>query len=372
MAGTKIEWADAVWNPVTGCTPCSPGCDHCYAKRMSVRLAGRCGYPPSPRQFDVTLHQDVLEQPMHWRKPKRIFVCSMADLFHPDVPDAFLDRVFAMMLASHVLTNHRHQDLVLTKRPERMRQYLIFREPDRLLQDWAEAGDRFIHLDNEDVLFSESVGAMCSARWSASGIAETQPRPWSVPENCWPLPNVWLGVTAENQEMADARIPILLQTPAAVRFVSVEPMLGPVDLHIGESLGEDDSAVGWTRCVNGGRNHQHPLHERRCLSGIDWVICGGETGPGARPMHPDWARSLRDQCQAAKVPFFFKQWGEWAPAAVPLVGMVGGPRQELIAPDGTFGPAHDSVIVARIGKKTAGRRLDGREWNEFPEEGKRQ
>ncbi len=259
MGATKIEWAEKVWNPVTGCTPVSAGCERCYAKRMANRLRGRCGYPADD-PFRVTVHPEKLGEPMRWRKPRRVFVCSMGDLFHEDVTDATIATVWAVM---QVRTQHTF--CVLTKRPGRMRDLVGTLPP--LMEKFAPN--------------------------SLKQAAECTFGPW-------PLPNVCLGVSAEDQATADARIPILLQTPAAVRFVSVEPMLGPVDL------------IGYfPHCLE---NHpfpslcREPDHER---TGLNWVICGGETGSGARPMDPDWSRSLRDQCAAAGVPFFFKGRG-WA------------------------------------------------------------
>lgn len=289
MAGTKIEWADAVWNPITGCTPISEGCDHCYAKRMANRLKGRYGYPADD-SFRVTFHPDRLGEPAEMKKPRRTFVCSMADIFHDDVENWMIDQVFAVMAAEY-----RHTYILLTKRPERAMQYL-------------ESEYRLNYIYEQ---------------WYA---VSGKPRE----AEAWPLPNVWIGVTAENQARADERIPALLQIPAAVRFVSVEPMLGPVGL---------SRATGNTSFDVGGDFPQDRT--------LDWVICGGETGPGARPMHPDWVRWLRDQCQAAGVPFFFKQWGEWC---------YGCDYYE-----------EDDDVRRRIGKKAAGRLLDGREWNEFPE-----
>ena len=291
MSKTRIEWADSVWNPVTGCTPISEACENCYAKRMSKRLAGRCGYPKD-EPFRVTLHPDRLGQPLHWKKPRRIFICSMGDLFHEDVDDGFLCRVFEAIAVAE-----QHTFMILTKRPERMREFF----------------ERCGH-----------------------GI-------WD---------NLLLGVTAENQQRADERIPILLQIPAVRRFVSVEPMLGPVN-----PVAALDAAI-----VIEGKV------EIPAVDGIDnwlhWVICGGETGPGARPMHPDWVRSLRDQCQSAGVPFFLKQMGEWKSEFAT--------ESELdevlrLADDGkmrTF--SMDRGQFFRVGKKTAGRILDGREWNEVP------
>lgn len=240
---TKIEWADETWNPVTGCTPISPGCKNCYAQRMARRLAGRHGYPEAPYHFDVTLHPDRLDQPLKWKKPRMIFVCSMSDLFHDDVPDDFIISVFARMTA---LREHSFQ--LLTKRPERMRDFVMRRVP--------------------------GIGA------------------WD---------NIWFGVTAENQAAANERIPPLLQIPA-VRFVSVEPMLGSV--YLIPYLPEYDyrPTHEYYRALYPGMGDQ-PVKLR---DGLDQVICGAETGPGKRPMKLDWARSIRDQCQEANVPFFFK------------------------------------------------------------------
>ncbi len=218
---TKIQWADETWNIVTGCDPDDGGqseaCLHCYARRMSRRLAGRYGYPESPNSFHVTFHPDKLWRPTHWKKPKRIFVCSMGDLLHSSVTGQQLIKVWRVMEAAHW-----HTFMVLTKRPEQM---LIAIDK---LQEYSKSAE-------------------------------------------WPLPNLWVGVTAENQKRYDERIPILMQIPAAVRFVSLEPLLSGIDM-------------------------------RGNLP--DWCIAGRETGPGARPMDPDWARSIRDQC--GDVPFFFK------------------------------------------------------------------
>lgn len=293
MGTSKIEWTEATWNPVTGCTPISEGCEHCYAKRMATRLRGRCGYPAGA-PFLVKVRPDRYNEPFGWRKSKKIFVCSMGDLFHEDVPFPWINEVFSVIQRC---THHRF--MVLTKRPERMRNYI-----SKVLQV----------------------------------------RGW--PESDIPFPNVWMGITAETQRRADERIPVLLEIPAARRFVSVEPMLGPVDLS------------QWL-----GRS-----------GGLDWVICGGETGPGARPVHPDWVRSLRDQCQIAGVPFFFKSWGEWREANMDLP--VRGTKFGCFMGD-TFVPDYGNIFpqrypehinMARIGKSNAGRILDGRTWDEEPED----
>jgi len=236
---TKIEWTDETWNPIHGCTPISPGCKNCYAKRMAHRLAGRHGYPEAPNEFDVTLRPDRLEQPLKWRKARRVFVCSMSDLFHEDVPDHFIESIWQkMFLASH------HTFQILTKRPQRV--FDIVSKFENLL------GDKVV------------------------------------------LPNVHLGVTAENQAAADERIPLLLETPAAVRFLSAEPLLGAIDIR--QYL--YSSAVTTHR----ERGAAHIAYRK-----LDLVITGAETGPGKREMKLDWARSLRDQCQATGVSYFFKK-----------------------------------------------------------------
>jgi protein gp37 len=264
---TTIEWTGETWNPVTGCAKLSVGCQNCYAERMAKRLRGRCGYP-ADEPFRVTVHEKKLDQPLRWRKPRHVFVCSMGDLFHPRVTDETIFRVFGVMYRAHW---HTYQ--VLTKRPERMQRVV-----ERLYWGSEGAIRTIYHYAREHEWPSWYGGDGGSCRV--------------------PLPNVWLGVSAENQEQAQARIPALLETPAAVRFVSVEPMLGPVDLR--EVEGPEGDRLGDSLIALGGAGTP---------TGIDWVICGGESGPGARPMHPDWARSLRDQCVGAHVPFFFKQWG---------------------------------------------------------------
>jgi protein gp37 len=222
---SAIEWTDATWNPVTGCSHVSEGCRHCYAEALSLRR-GWSAKPWTARNAaeNVVLHPDRLPQPLRWRQPRRVFVNSMSDLFHERIPAPFLDQVFAVMAQAA-----RHTFQVLTKRPERMSEYLTNR-------DYGQQ----------------------------------------------PLPNVWLGVSVEDQAAVAERIPLLLQTPAAVRFISAEPLLGPLTLD---------------------------------LNGIDWVIVGGESGIGFRRMRPEWATDIRDQCTAADVAFLFKQWGGVTPKA---------------------------------------------------------
>lgn len=273
---TGIEWTDATWNPVTGCAKVSAGCKHCSAERDWARLSANQKTRYYGRAFaDVQCHPDVLDLPMRWTKPRRIFVNSMSDLFHHDVPSDFIMAVFCTMAQA---TQHSFQ--ILTKRPERMRDLLSL--------------------------------------WARTLIFPAEP-PTAI------LPNVWMGVSVEDQDTANERIPLLLQTPAAVRWISAEPLLGPVLLD-----GSDfnvEALAGW-------------------YSRVDWVVAGGESGPRARPMHTDWARSLRDQCAEAGVPFLFKQWGEWAPDAA-NTGAGNG-------------------LMTRVGKKLAGRLLDGVEHNGYP------
>jgi protein gp37 len=295
MGKTSIEWTDASWNPIVGCTEVSPGCANCYAARLAAtRLSGVPAYKDlailnngKPRWLgNVAFLAERLEEPLHWRKPRRIFVCDMGDLFHESVDNELIDAVFGVMARCG-----QHTFQVLTKRPQRMQEFF------------------------------------------------SRPRTYS--RIAWPFCHVWLGVSVENQRFADERIPLLLQTPAAVRFISAEPLLGQVEL--------------WRSCP--------PAKDGRwAIKQLDWVIAGGESGPHARPMHPDWARSLRDQCQAAGVPFFFKQWGAWAPWSDHFGKY---PSRAKMRAWGNEEESLESAVI-KVGKRAAGRTLDGREWNEFP------
>lgn len=297
MADSEIPWTDYVWNPMTGCTHVSDGCDHCYAfalhdQRHVAWKRGR--WDAAPAQYHqpfstVQLFPDRLDQPLHWRKPQRVFVASMGDLWHPDVPDEFLDRVFATMAVAR-----EHTFMVLTKRPERMQAYLTTRDlPLRI----ARAIMLLSWKPRHDTVVSEIV------LWGGSG----KPGDGYVPVDVtpWPLPNVWLGVTAENQAMADERIPWLLMMPAAKRFASVEPMLGAVDL---------TEWFGWDGCLPGKICPEHPR--------LDWAICGGESGPNCRYVNLRWVRALMEQCDAAGIPWYGKQ-NSGPKAGVPLPGELG-------------------------------------------------
>jgi len=330
MAETKIEWCDAVWNPTTGCTPVSPGCENCYAKRMARRLKAM-GQPRYARGFAPAAHPDALQIPLKWRKPRRIFVDSMGDLFHKDISDGFIDAVFVVMGLAR-----RHTFLVLTKRAIRMQEYC---SSDETLGRWTALAVKVLGANGETRI-----------RYHDDGLSGIR------------LNNVWLGVSVENQEAADERIPHLLRTPAAIRFVSAEPLLGPVDLSRWLMVRPMSSPVRWELSRSSDAVAK-PL--------IDWVIVGGETGPHARPMHPESVRLLRDQCEAAGVPFFFKQWGEFTPDL--SIAQEHGATHHLYVPPSGWKPCgrgrgeDGSVMMYRVGRRAAGRLLDGREWNEVPE-----
>jgi protein gp37 len=275
---SSIEWTDATWNPITGCTKVSPGCDHCYAERIVERFKGKGAFAT------VVRSEDKLYAPLKWRTPRRVFVNSMSDLFHDDVPLSFIHRVWSVMARAP-----QHTFQILTKRHGRMR----------------------------------SIVGADSLRPTVEAIVND--------DLTWPLPNVWLGVSVEDQKWADIRIPALLDTPAAVRWISAEPLLGPIDL----SRTDKDALVD---------------------GGLDWVVVGGESGPGARPMLREWATSLRQQCEAANVPFLFKQWGAWAPS----------PNGYPVSVVDTEGHEWQARMF-RGPKAATGRTLDGQTWDQYPE-----
>lgn len=315
---SKIEWTDATWNPITGCSMISAGCTNCYAMRLAgTRMKNhksRAGLTAESNAGPVwnglvRLNEQWLDQPLKWKRPRRIFVCAHGDLFYESVPDEWIDRVFAVMALSP-----RHQFQVLTKRAARMRFYL---EDTCRLDDINQAIER---LENEVGAIGNCV---CDCARDDGDIK-------------WPLPNVWLGVSVEDQRAAEERMPHLKESLAAVRFLTIEPLIGPLD--------------------------------RLRLGGIHWVIVGGESGKGARPMHPDWVRSIRDQCAAANVPFFFKQWGDFLPERQLCAEGIDRDDAWMPNPDyenGSF-DFGDGTDAYRIGKKEAGRFLDGRTHDEFP------
>ena len=374
---TKIEWSDETWNPIrarnreTGraghfCVHVSPGCEGCYAAAMQARLFGNpIRYAAQDAEkVEIFLHDHALMQPLRWRRPRRIFVCSMTDLFYEGHSDDLIAQVFAIMAAAP-----QHTFQVLTKRPLRMLGF----------SDYAYAWQSIV---------AEWAGKLCEDGDRVHDAVLTGP---------WPLPNVWLGVSAEDQKRAWERIPLLLQTPAAVRFLSAEPLLGAIDLNCFTSDDPHVAALGiprgypgcfsaltgswWPAVGDFEKEFRGRIEE---LPKLDQVIVGGESGPHARPMHPKWARDLRDQCQAAGVAYFLKQWGEWQPQnddwdnpkAKCWADGDGLPRDWRDRPntylcmksDGerTSGYTGDALFFKRVGKKRAGRLLDGRTWEEMP------
>jgi protein gp37 len=326
---SSIEWTDATWPVTTGCDDASPGCLNCYSKRDSHRLAGNpnakvsAAYSGTTERRDggpirwtgkLNLMRDRLDWPFKWKKPRRIFVGNMSDLFHPAVPDEFIDDVFRVMSKAQ-----HHTFQVLTKRAERMAEF-------------------------------------CLKRWD-----ERHENPvWH------PLKNVWCGVSVENQKYADERIPHLLKTPAAVRFLSCEPLLGPIDLKLTEWQQDGPDQSPYNQLTTAGQ-------------GLSWVIVGGESGHGARPMKPEWARKIRDDCHAAGVAYFHKQNGEWVECekrgdTYAITHVNGRLRPtKIVYQDGrsfdyasNWGGKDEGVAMERIGKKAAGRLLDGRAWDDMP------
>lgn len=307
----KIQWLNLpgykgeTWNPIIGCSKVSDGCKNCYAERMANRLAHN---PKTKADYSevitdgkwngkTTLVHNSLFKPAGWRLPRLIFVCSMGDLFHESISFDAINMIFEEM------NRHaRHIFIVLTKRPERLTQF---------------------------------------AEWKI-WRKDVQNIPWR------PSENVWIGVTAENQEQANARIPHLMKIPAAVKFVSIEPMLSQIDI----SFIRSSSCSGYTPLK------PHPIGSPD-RPFINWVICGGESGHNARPVHPDWVRSLKDQCQAAEVPFFFKQWGEYKP-----MGTMGDFQ---ILPFGKYDPESKFGFL-KTGKHKSGNTLDGVKYEEYPNE----
>lgn len=353
-ATSKIEWTDATWNVVTGCEKVSPGCDHCYAETFAERWRGTPGHH-FESGFDITLRPERMTIPLRWRKARKVFVNSMSDLFHRDIPDEYIARVWAVMALT---PQHTYQ--ILTKRHGRM-QSLVGSSDFRLLCEKEQAA---LVADDATPLARYEREQKTSQWWS---------------DFAKPLRNVWLGVSVEDQKRADLRVPALVDTPAAVRFLSCEPLLGPVDLTPWMPAGfaswrcqGPDCRRFYTgplqqHCPDCGReghwSGSHTGNGRPNGQPIGWVIVGGESGHGARPMSPDWARSLRDQCAAADVSYLFKQWGEYAPTGYMAIGarqkscvFVGDPIDDL---------GH-RWEMRRVGKGKAGRELDGRTWDEFP------
>jgi protein gp37 len=333
---SPIEWTEATWNPVTGCTPIPgvagrpSGCDHCYARTLIDR---RMSKNPNSVRFghpfaEVMTHEDRLAQPFRWKRPRRIFVNSLSDLFHKDVPDELIAQVFATMAFA---AQHTYQ--VLTKRPERMRRLLAAFSDGRAL---GHALSLPVKVHGDRIIATADLTASHGGVRSAS--------------HPWPIPHVHVGVSISTNDDA-WRADMLRETPSGVRWVSAEPLLGPLD--------------------------------KVDLTGIDWVVVGGESGHGARPMHPQWARDLRDRCVDAGIPYFFKQWGSWKPISeiedsdalydpLPENNPLGRQRCKvetgILQLDGEMRMdfPKGAMQVFRVGKKAAGRELDGKTWDEHP------
>ncbi|MDH7640539.1 phage Gp37/Gp68 family protein [Sphingomonas oryzagri] len=319
---TRIEWTDATVNAINGCSVYSPGCKRCYAMKQAHRTPFRAALVDKTTggmvwNGEVHLHEAALRQPLSWRRPRHIFWNAHGDTFHEKVPDAWIDRVFAACALS---PQHVHQ--VLTKRSARMRAYISDADTPRRITDVLR-------------------------QWGGTSAADANRRAkawWAVEQ--WPLANVWLGVSAENQHWLMQRACDLVETPAAIRFLSCEPLLTELDI--------EPFVLPVSRWNSGWLNN-YPRHYPKHR--IDWVIVGGESGHGARPVHPDWVRGLRNQCSAAGVPFLFKQWGEH----------IAEPAPDAKWPDGMPVPADlEPVVFKRVGKKVAGRLLDGVQHDGMP------
>lgn len=350
---TGIEWTDATWNPVTGCSKVSQGCKHCYAERDWARLAANPATKYFSRAFtDVATHRDTLALPCRWSKPRRIFVNSMSDLFHEAVPYEFIAAVFGAMAAASW-----HTFQVLTKRPQRALDFFA----------WIDA-----HPERADFDSPALQKKYPGADWRPFFLVDLASRHLPLAghglrcdlKGKWPLPNVQLGVSVEDQTAADDRVPLLLKMPAAVRFLSVEPMLGPVYI---EEIPDPSGGVclkplaglRWIESGN-GRCETMPLGAR-----IDWVITGAESGPHARPSHPDWFRSVYAQCASTGIAYLHKQNGEWIDSDT--AQRYGPDVEHLRGKGGVDIIARHNTIFYRVGKKAAGRLLDGVEHNGYPE-----
>jgi protein gp37 len=359
--GSEIEWTDATWNPITGCKLVSAGCTFCYA----MLLAGtRLKNHPSRKGLTlqtkagpvwngkVRFNEEWLTQPLSWKRPRRIFVCAHGDLFAEEVPDAWIDRVFAVMALAP-----QHTFQVLTKRAARMRAY---------------------HADKGAYQRILNAARPLRDHWPHFGSV-----PISDPRDGAFWPHVWKGVSCEDQLRANERIPELLQTPAGLHFVSLEPLLGPIELeHIPLTKPDERSVFRTINALTGRRGHGGKCGYTETCDPIQphlgWVITGGESGLHARPMHPDWERKIRDDCAAAGVPYFKKQWGEWLPwsqfssisdlddsaeqTRFDTCEWTGQGWRDVGRPmwsDSIDGNINDDHCVGRVGKKIAGRTLDG-------------
>lgn len=339
---TKIPWADASWNPLAGCSdePISPGCQNCYARMLAHRMGNKGQHFESLATAEkwtgeVRFYRHLLAKPLNWKKPRNIFVGSMGDLFYEGIPWSVIDEVFGVIAACAIEREHRF--LILTKRPDRLNAYFTQRG---VLDRWMRYARTLIDAPLYSALSQLSM----------------------------PLKNVWIGTSAEDQIRFDKRVGWILIAPAVGRFVSIEPMLG----HI--SMQHESDGRGCVLCSG-----EHSLLDCAYVDGaaLNWVICGGESGPRARPTHPDWVRDIKNQCirSTRRIPFMFKQWGTWKPVdwysqATHAVRISDGYTIQLdhepysaarcqSAPAGWCG-------VARLGKAESGRILEGQEYMEFP------
>ncbi|MEO0485287.1 MAG: phage Gp37/Gp68 family protein [Pseudomonadota bacterium] len=393
---SPIEWTDATWNPITGCTLVDDGCRNCYAAELAATrlknhpsrkgLARRNAVGIAKFTGEVRLNERWLLDPLKWSKPRMIFVCAHGDLFHPSVPDEWIYRVFGIMASCPW-----HTFQVLTKRPDRAQQFL----------EKAHFG-----------VMGEATDIVCDPCRPLTGkvALSAQPQHDKLAQSHgkhvlrlhqWPLANVWLGTSISDQISADERVSDLLTANAAVRFVSAEPLLGRIQLDrlcefvdtFEDAGGHPDPAwplaaqdATWLNALSGkmGAEARGPSGDRlgssevglEFLGGkLDWVICGGESGRRARPMHADWARSLRDQCLEAAVAFHFKQWGAWLPEDQACPSLLDGSPVDSIdqwnwSEAEELGALHfwgDHSASIRLAKKHSGRFLDGRTWDQFPE-----
>jgi protein gp37 len=350
---SKIEWTEDTWNPLIGCYKVSAGCKNCYAIQtawirmhnhaMKEKYAGTVEKTAAGKlnwTGKVNMHEPSLFKPLKAKKPTVYFVNSMSDLFHESVPFEFVRTIFGIM---SVCKDHTFQ--ILTKRPERMVAFF----------KWLNESD--LDMIDDPANYAYDLCIQYGIETGCGSAFETE---------SWPLKNVWLGVSVEDQKAANERIPYLLQVPAAVRFLSCEPLLGPVKLNHIDSDAAGHPEYCQINCLTGW----HTDMARPCtdVPTIHWVIVGGESGPYSRPMNPEWAKSIRDQCEAAKVPFFFKQWGNWkysgGNSRKENIGDWKGEKRDTIGMDAG---ANDGVhVMVNVGKKKAGRELEGKIHNGYP------
>lgn len=359
---TKIEWAHHSWNPWRGCTKVSAGCANCYAEKLSHRNPGVLGIW-GDNGTRVIASESAWKEPLKWDQAAkaagerhRVFCASLADVFEDwrgPIVDAKGERLFSYVdvNASAIdgsigatLNNARAKLFRLIRQTPNLDWLLLTKRPENITSIVRRVGDMFEPSSDDRKAITR----------------------WMHYQD--PPANLWLGTSVENQATADERIPHLLKVPAAVRFLSMEPLLGLVDLTMMPIRGQKDTWLDCLRGTFGTRSSWNDMGRRR----VGWVIAGGESGPGARPMDPRWARDLRDQCVSAGVPFHFKQWGEWAPRDTPETQQaVNVNLRSTHFPQTSVGALHthlldDGNVMVRVGKKAAGRLLDGRTWDELP------